>query len=390
MVGTKKQFMLAALLMVATAVTSWAEVPPPPVNQILGIPDISFNNLTEPECRVCHEDLTIVNPGTLPDRHHLLVNTPLADPTVAPFVQTETTYLCLSCHQLVWDAGSSSYVLDTFRDCLYCHVQIAGQASVHHLTSKALAQDCKACHGPIDNPLDGHYIPTYAPSLVTPWPSGKTNADVNGEGDCDFCHDAGLDTASGLDVLTNQQTHHSTGLNTDSQCVWCHDVFAPDNEKIRQCEACHGVASLHNIQVDSDNAANLGTIAPGEENAYWGHIGHNDDCYGCHGFSALSAAAPFSGPVIPDLSGLSVATVTEGTPAVITASGNGFTNVVAGIGGAEIGLTSTVVLTAADGTTEVLRREHHQHADAQHFGGALLQRCEQHVGVGVATGHERT
>lgn len=354
MVGTTKQFMPAVLLVAVTAVTSWAEVPPPPVNQILGIPDVSFNNLIEPECRVCHEDQTIVNPGTLPDRHHLLVNTPLPDPNSAPFVQPgDTTYQCLSCHQQVWDPDSSTYVFETYRDCLFCHEQIAGEASVHHLTTKAQEQDCKACHGPIDNPNDGHYIPTYAPSLVTPWPSGKPNPGPNGEGECIFCHDAGLDTASDLLVLTNAETHHSTGLglNNNDQCLWCHDFSVPDNEKMRVCEACHGVASLHNIQLDSDNPDNPGTIVPGEENAYWGHIGHNDDCYGCHGFTAMSAAAAYSGPVIPALSGLNVSKVTEGTSAVITAGGNGFTNVVVGIGGDEIGLTSNVVLTSLDGSS---------------------------------------
>ena len=352
MVHTKKQLILSALLVFGVSVTGWANIPPPPVNQLIGIPDSSFNNLSEPDCRVCHEDQDIVNAGTLPDRHHLLVNTPLADPTAAPFVQTgDTIYQCLSCHQQEWDSASSSYVFVSFRDCLFCHEQIPGEASVHHLSNLAQSQNCKACHGPIDNPDDGHYIPTYAPSLVTPWPSRKPNPGENGEGQCVFCHDSGVDTGSGLLVLTNNQTHHSTGLglNDSNQCFWCHYFDAPADENIRKCEACHGVASLHNIQVNSDNPDNPDTIVPGGENPYWGHIGHNDDCYGCHGFTAMSTAAPYSGPVVPDLSALSISSVTEGTAAVITASGNGFVNVVAGLEGEEIELTSMVVLTNSEG-----------------------------------------
>ncbi len=351
--ATKRKVILSAVFLLATTGTSWANTPPPPVNQILGIPDSSFNNLVEANCRACHEDLNIVNPGSIPDRHHLLVNTAIPAQTDVPFPQTGVTvYQCLSCHKL-WNPATSTYVFDTFRDCLYCHDQVAGEASVHHLTAKAQAQDCKACHGPIDNPNDGHYIPSYRPSLVTPWPSDKPNADVGGEGQCVFCHESGTDSASSLFVLTNADTHHSTGLGLSSsaQCLFCHDFTVTKEYYIRKCEACHGVSSLHNIQVNSDNPANINTVVPGGENPYWGHIGHNDDCYGCHGFSALSAAAPYSGPVIPDVSSLDATKVTGGVATTITATGNGFTNTVIGIGGEEIGVTSNVKLTAADGTS---------------------------------------
>lgn len=352
MVGSKKQYLLAALLVVVPAVISWANVPPPPVNQILGIPDTSFNNLTEPDCRVCHQNPNIVNPGTIPDRHHLLVNKPLQVPNSAPFDQSgDTTYQCLSCHQQVWTPATSSYVFNTYRDCLFCHTQIANEASVHHLTAKAKAENCKACHGFIDDPLVPHYIPTYAPSLVTPWPSNKPNPGPNGEGECTFCHDAGLNTATGLNVLSNTGTHHSTGLGlgNNTECLFCHDFSLPNDQKIRACEKCHGVASLHNIQANSPNSANATTIVPGKEDAYYGHIGNNVDCNGCHGFAGMSAAAPASGPVMPDVSGLSVAKVTAGTTAVITAKGTAFTNVVTGPAG-DIVLTSKVVLTPLDGT----------------------------------------
>ncbi len=44
--------------------TALSFTPPPPVRQELGLPDTSFNNLSETECRMCH-------PGMV-DRHHLL------------------------------------------------------------------------------------------------------------------------------------------------------------------------------------------------------------------------------------------------------------------------------------------------------------------------------
>jgi len=354
MVGTKKQYLLAALLVVVPAVTSWADVPPPPVNQILGIPDASFNNLSEPECRTCHQNPSIVDPGTIPNRHHLLINTPLQVPNSAPFDQSgDTTYQCLSCHQQVWNPVTSSYVFNTYRDCLFCHTQISNEASVHHLTIKAKAGDCKACHGLIDDPLVAHYIPTYAPSLVTPWPSNKPTAGPNGEGQCTFCHDAGFNTATSLDVLSNSGTHHSTGLGlaSSAECLFCHDFNVPDDQTIRACEKCHGVASLHNIQANSPNTANLTTIVPGKEDAYYGHIGSNLDCNGCHGFVGMSAAEMnVSAAVIPDVSGVSVTKVTAGTTAVITATGSGFTKNVITTPDGDIVLTSKVVLTPLDGT----------------------------------------
>lgn len=350
MITVKKRFLFTAAFVLATSAITWANVPPPPVNQFLGIPDSSFNNLVEADCRVCHEDPTIVDPGTIPDRHHLLVGTPLPDPTSAPFVQPgDTTYECLSCHQQVWDPVNMSFVFVNFRDCLFCHEQIPNEASVHHLTARAQNQDCKGCHGPVDNPGDGHYIPSYAPSLVTPYTSNKPNAGPNGEGSCVFCHNTGLDTVSNLLVLTNAETHHSTGFGSDpTKCSWCHDFSMPRQYYIRKCEECHGPDSLHNIQVDSDNPDNPGEVVPGMENAYWGHIGNNDDCFGCHGFTAMSAAAPYSGPVIPDLVSLDVLKVTEGSGAVVTASGGGFVNTIDNAG-TPIVLTSNVTLTGPDG-----------------------------------------
>jgi hypothetical protein len=375
---------IAFAMVLGMAVAGFANVLPPPVNQNIGIPDTVFDNLTEPECRVCH-----VSPGVdppegvpvdttyLPTRHHNLVGTAITCPTAAPFVACEgdpptptpSTYGCLECHTLVWDDDLYAYVLETFRDCTFCHEQIGG-ATVHHATDLAQGKSCKPCHGSlIDNPDDGHYIPTYNPSMVTPRTGlGQTTGPLGaGQGGCAYCHDndinrltdtpPGTDTATGIKVYTNAQTHHSTGLSappytyppTSDNCFWCHDTNPGGSNDIRACEVCHGVASLHNIQTDSNGNG----IKPGQELSYYGHIGANNDCNGCHLNTSASAAAPYSGPIVPDVSGLTAANFPAGTDTIITVYGSAFTNTVQGPTG-PIELKSNVVLTAANGSTTTL------------------------------------
>jgi hypothetical protein len=296
-------------------------------NQIVGIPDTSFNNLVEADCRFCHEDPNIVDDENIPNRHHLKVGTPVPSGTCAitadtcernsdcpgfdpgvpggaenacsvhtdrpyPSGDTSGNYDCFSCHQLVWDPVSSSFVMETFRDCTFCHLQDPLAPTTHHATTKAKNNECVACHGPINDPrtdpvtgefLDGHIVPTYQPSTG---------------GFCNFCHDQDLAGVTDpaftgvfgpvVPVLSNAATHHSTGLVSapfankgEAECSLCHDVLAP--AEIRRCESCHGFQSLHNIQVDSPAAGNVGTIDPGAEDPWWGHIGSNNDCNGCHG-----------------------------------------------------------------------------------------------------------
>jgi hypothetical protein len=115
---------------------------------------------------------------------------------------------------------------------------------------------------------------------------------------------------------------------------------------MRACETCHGIPSLHNIQVDSQPD---GSIDPGAEDAYYGHIGNNTDCNGCHGFSV--ASAPQSGPVIPNITSADDLTVTAGTDTTVTLTGTAFTNTVMG---GTIELISSVELTASDGSTTLL------------------------------------
>jgi hypothetical protein len=351
-----------------------ADVIPPPVMQNLGFPDSSIADLTEAECRFCHEDPNIVDDANIPNRHHLRVGTPVEDPTVRPFPDGDTNgnYDCFSCHQLVWDG--SAFVLETFRDCLFCH----NTFSPHHATAQAQAQLCDACHGPVNNPFDGHIIPTYQPSLVTPTRSQgdglpvhtKDNGSPVFAGGCDYCHDEGLTSgtavAGEIFARTNQQTHHDTGLFAQSPpvCDWCHDFALPFEEQIRVCERCHGFELLHNIQVDSDatglvdtdgdgigDTENLGNIIPNLENPYWGHIGSNDDCWGCHGFAL--ASAPGSGPIVPNIVRLSAYSIAEGTETTLTLSGSAFTNTVQTPDG-PFALDSQVVLTAEDGTSTTL------------------------------------
>lgn len=401
----------AFIFTMAFAIASIADTPPPGVNQKIGIPDTSFNNLEEAGCRYCHQNEDIVNGANIPDRHHLLKGTPVQSGTCAetggtcernedcpgfnaetgdienfcsvhtdrPFPAGDTagTYNCLSCHKLFWNPVTYTSTFETFRDCTFCHIQDPLAPTTHHRTTEAQNKNCKACHGPIDNPDDGHYIPTYQPSLVTPCLSYEDCSsvaykDVNNlppsdsgatGGFCSFCHAA--DSSGVTDpaytgsfgavvpVVSNAETHHSTGLApfagsdiSSGKCLWCHDVTAP--AKIRRCEACHGVNSLHNIQADSPAAGNTGSIIPGEETAYWGHIGNNSDCTGCHGFAAADLGSP-TGPIIPQVDSLSSYSITAGINSNITIMGSAFTNEVMGFTA-----TSVIKLTDSNGSAVTL------------------------------------
>ena len=67
--------LVAGIAMIAGVAV--ANVPAPPVNQILGFPDVEFNALTEADCRVCHA-------SGIPDRHHLLYGSAIPDPSLVP------------------------------------------------------------------------------------------------------------------------------------------------------------------------------------------------------------------------------------------------------------------------------------------------------------------
>ncbi len=357
----------------------------PPVNQNLGIMDVDFSNLMEDDCRACHGDNpppgVPVDTTYLPDRHHMLVDTPIdynnpsvtiPNPDADGDGVPDTTFDCLNCHNMVFDTGTGTWELDpNFRDCLVCHV-----ASPHHVTPEATGGDCQACHGSlVDNGLvdadgDGQedvfdWLPTYQPSLVTPYP-GEMDMKPNGgeinpnngvpEGNCQYCHDEG--TIDGLLVQLNSVNHHNTGFFDQGRCDWCHSSFLPGTDPrtvtpIRTCENCHGIPSLHNIQAKSDGTPADGTITPGAENPYFGHIGSQIDCNGCHGFTATSA--PGSGPVIPQIDIVSPPTLTAGEAVTLNITGRALTNLIPNpMGGEGTLAVCELVLEASDGSQTVL------------------------------------
>lgn len=334
MTGRTRIIAVVAGLTLVVAGIGFAAVPAPPVNQNIGLPDIAF---TETDCRACHT-------SGVPDRHHMLYGQTIPGGSVVPYPGAGTEYVCLSCHD-------TNFTVE--RDCAVCH----DGDSPHHTAPAALGRDCKSCHGSVvDNYNDGHYIPTYAPSLVTPTRSKgdglPVNSDGKGAGACNYCHDDGIEVlpdGTSLVILTNENLHHGTGL---ANCGWCHAFGAPFEEQIRACEDCHGPNSLHNIQADSPNAANIGTVVVGGEDAGYGHIGRDagttdSDCWGCHGFAF--ASAPGSGPVIPTLHSVDKTVVSAGRTTPVILLGSGLTNTA---GSATF--DSNVILTGADGSTVTL------------------------------------
>jgi hypothetical protein len=401
----------------------FADIPAPPVNQSIGMPDGILNDLLEADCRVCHDQSGPDN-STNSDRHHLLYDTPLiygecsvngntcltdadcdtnicenngnacSDDTECTVNFEETcgevcvgetaatnpeantsVYVCVSCHTLPGD--------DTFfaeSDCLVCHYQVDGEASVHHLTGTAqgtdsplgdpLRGDCTPCHGSlVDDYGDDADIPTYDPSEQTPTVQDGTgepfNSEGNGAGACDYCHSTGtgsnyvpgVDNATGVFVYSMAKTHHSsgvyrsrTGAINGNNCSLCHSeghlVL-----NIRTCEQCHGYESLHSIQADSNGD---GEIILGEELDGYGHVGTGEivegsDCWGCHGSGVSVAAAPATGPVTPYLSDSDKQVILTGTDTTISLSGSALTNT-----SRTTEFVSIFTLTAQDGSVIAL------------------------------------
>ncbi|AJE02864.1 cytochrome C [Geobacter pickeringii] len=347
---------LAATAILGFAAVNWAVVPPPPVNQNGGIYDTTFSALTRSDClqaAPCHISDTVVVP-----RHHNLTLPPrqlscYGDPTANPVT---------GCHQLIPD-GAGGFTFADFRDCLRCHSK-----TPHHITVAAQNQDCKFCHGSfIDNPLDGHYIPTYAKSSVTPetkWRGNNPTAPQN-YGGCAACHQAAAasPTVGPKDIKSNADNHHGTGLGAPTTvtgqpisvglCTWCHGGAPGDANflDIRTCERCHGVKSLHNIENPS-GAGPSGTVTganviPGAMPLGYGHVGADFDCWGCHGTFKKYATDPSpAGAVVPFITDLSTRVLTANQANAITITGGSFTNQSNGVD-----FTSSVTLT--NGTTTV-------------------------------------
>lgn len=342
---------LAATIVLGAAVVNWANVPPPPVNQFLGFTDTTQQFPDKQGClqaSPCHvSDANAVN------FHHNLTQPPRSlscygDPLTRP-----TT----GCHQLVRDPATGQFVFVEFRDCLRCHTN-----QPHHISARAQDQNCKGCHGTvIDNPLDGHTIPTYAVSSVTPetkW-RGNSLASPQNYGGCAACHQAALTATPKL--FSNDATHHGTGIGFEpsvtglsikvGDCTWCHG--GPQNVlDIRACERCHGIKSLHNIQANSENPTDLNpaNIVPGGELLGYGHIGHDFDCWGCHGtvkkYDATQSGWSYTIPPA-SITGLSTTSLVGGKEAVLTITGSGFKTVYAATKTEVVSVNAQVVVKNA-------------------------------------------
>ncbi|KIH76307.1 hypothetical protein SAMN05660860_00060 [Geoalkalibacter ferrihydriticus] len=370
-----KVLAFAAVLAFSLVATTQAAVPPPPANQFVGFPDTVFANVSEADCRACHgatpPEGVPVDTTYLPDRHHLLIGTAIPPNSVVPHPEFGTSYMCFSCHGLTMtgtDPGNE-FEFDEFRNCSTCHTD----ASPHHLTSAAQIGDCRICHGAVvDNGLLPEnrevrngvevpvWLPTYNPSLITPWPSRK-NGDSASAGNCTFCHAPSpqqatglnrgfaIDPMSGVMVYNNADTHHLPGFmgdNADAKCSWCHPGGSPfpiNAMSIRTCQNCHGIPSLHNIQYDNTGDG----IMPGQMDPWYGHIGNNLDCMGCHASSAFGASAADIGNTVPQINSMTSYVIIEGTEVDVELSGFGFISRT--FAGNEY--VATVVLTDKSGTT---------------------------------------
>jgi hypothetical protein len=97
--------------------------------------------------------------------------------------------------------------------------------------------------------------------------------------------------------------------------------------------------------LDTDN---LGNVVVGAENPWYGHIGNNNDCLGCHG-AYTPASAPGTGYITPYISSSDVVIMTAGADRAVNLTGSAFTNIVG-----TFLLTSDVELTASDGSSVIL------------------------------------
>lgn len=329
------------VLILAFTFSAWGAVPPPPVNQFIGIPDTLFGQMETADCRNCHSPTPPpnipVDPTSLVDRHHLLVQQAvIPDGTAAPGGVPGQLYQCQSCHVLRFNPTTRFFEFtQNHRDCLACHRAITDPqgnvvGTVHHATPRAQGGDCVGCHGNIVNNMnDGHRIPTYAPSLVTPHPSVNPTTGRHGAGTCTYCHrgsPAGapsVDPASGILVHNNGTLHHLTGFGAPGgNCLWCHDITT-GTVPIRRCQGCHGLDTLHSIQYDNTGQG----IVPGAMDPGYGHIGSQQDCWGCHGFgfSQTLSAAPTEA-IVPTISTISATSVPAGEETLLTLFGNSLVN----------------------------------------------------------------
>lgn len=195
-----------AIMTIAWIVT--AIVPPPPVNQNLSIYDTNLSQLVEQNCRNCHNSTFL---GGVPTRHHNLV--------------AIGRYGCTDCHPSTPGLGNG-ILLD--RNCIDCHNgttfygnSIGARVNIarpHHINTTndttnignpAANRQCNACHGSfVDNYNDGHYIPTYNESDITPGTKYKVFNATSGRywGGCFACHQSNATVSP--NILSNKDNHH--------------------------------------------------------------------------------------------------------------------------------------------------------------------------------------
>ncbi len=357
----KKKLYIASAIILMLVGIGLAAIPPPPVNQDLGLYDTRVAFVSSVTCKGCHP-----SPQNI---HHLML-----PPGATPFG-------CLDCHPTMGTYPDQYQYIE--RDCQNCHNGTAFWANPavnltklrppgrpHHNTTKnssssvikaaywSINRQCNRCHGTsvLANYDDEHYVPSYNTSLVTPLADYKlkntSGTFLKAWGGCAVCHDAGP-----MNILNNHDTHHNaTSGMKGRQCNYCHvgNASAPrappgDASPLRiyltdpygfgwdtvnlhmelrnstilnagdtingtGCQKCHSVVSLHNIQV--------GYVSNGPPGK--GHINNNTDCNGCHAFWDMGAVNPFLGPVSPIMTSVAPDTLAPGATTMVTITGDNF------------------------------------------------------------------
>src|SRR5659263_583118 len=313
MMNTRFIMSVIALLLLAEGL-AFALIPHPSVDQDMGTYDTLSSNLSEAACRECHS-------SGVPDTHHDLKAT--------------GKYQCANCHPVITNPDGSQ-TTTIVGDCMQCHNATFNNMTIrkpHHESQNAQDGHCSSCHGNIvDDYDDGHYIPVYNVSLVTPDPKYREINSATGEklGGCESCHEQ--NNTLSPQVYSNINTHHNlgsvSGFNPSniSKCAKCHDLYSGQfgSGSIRYCERCHAIRSLHNIQYNF-------TGTNGQFG--YGHIGAGD-CNGCHASYMTAGAVPGMAPgtdvIVPVIYNIITGKVTEGMETILIIRGSNLVTTVDG------------------------------------------------------------
>ncbi len=306
-----RRIVISVFALLCLALIAIANIPPPPVDQTIGLArDTSINILNATDCKTCH--ISGVN-----TRHHDLAKT---DGTGDINPMTGLVFVCKDCHPIVSGPNGQSATIE--RNCVNCHNGTAFWANPtkvdpnrpHHNTQWARDRNCKQCHGFVDNYNDGHYMPDYGVSEITPDTSYKIYNASSGRywGGCEACHQENL----AQKIWQNAETHHSEILEVTEgyACEWCH-VAAGSALDVRRCEDCHSIQTLHNIQYNY-------SLTDGMRG--YGHVGDNWDCNGCHAYWDAGDVSGWEGAILPNLVSVTPNKLTTNVPATLTLRGSDF------------------------------------------------------------------